>query len=101
MRSAVSDSTRAISLFSKRGSLIQLYRVALRPLPQCAHHNSVRLDAFAIPLLLVTGAPAQNEPITIVSAASYRTVIAPGSIASIFGKGFAASSQVEIGGQAA
>src|SRR5258708_6934788 len=51
---------------------------------------------------LIAAASAQTAPFTVVSAASYQAVVAPNSLASIFGAGVAtttASAQLDANGQ--
>jgi uncharacterized protein (TIGR03437 family) len=66
-----------------------LYPLRLRPFPFAAHHIDVTLRTLFVSALLAMAVRAQNTAITVVSAASYRPIIASDSLAATFGTGLA------------
>src|SRR5215470_8138886 len=101
IRSAVSESRRAISRFSKwipQSNCIGWISVFL-----CARyiHSGVRLTAAAL-LLAALPLRSQIPPIIAVSAATYQTTLAPDSTGSVFGANLAndtATATLDASGQ--
>src|SRR5215471_18900142 len=105
IRSAVSESRRAISRFSKwipQSNCIGWYSVFLAARNI---HASVRLTAAAL-LLAALPLRSQIPPIIAVSAATYQTTLAPDSVGSVFGVNLVndtatADVRVDVAGQPA
>src|SRR6266545_1355952 len=93
IRSAVSQSTRAISLFSKPPLLPSIVD---RPFGRSARCVSMRyvlgLALFVIGSIL----NAQSTAFSVVNAASYGSAVAPDSLVTIFGTGLAQATATAV-----
>src|ERR1022692_2136649 len=106
IRSAVSPSTRAISLFSKPEASISIVAIRLRPFCPARRFVSMQPRPFGYGAILVAviAPPILNaqSSFTIVSAASYQATVAPDSLASMFGANLSpttASATLDANGQ--
>src|ERR1022692_2135476 len=106
IRSAVSPSTRAISLFSKPEASISIVAIRLRPFCPARRFVSMQPRPFGYGAILIAliAHPILNaqSSFTIVSAASYQATVAPDSLASMFGANLSpttASATLDANGQ--